>query len=98
MLEDLYRLLRSGHVQAQGVVDTMTQPIVVLDQRLCVTTANNAFIKTFQAERDDLLGECLFDLGNGPGPRETSTRRPKRLVDFDSASPHECAHLPSTPR
>lgn len=65
MLEDLYRLLRSGHVQAQGVVDTMTQPIVVLDQRLYVTTANNAFIKTFQVERDDLLGQSLFDLGNG---------------------------------
>jgi len=65
MLEDLYRLLRAGHVQAQGVVDTMTQPIVVLDQRLCVTTANNAFIRTFQVERDDLLGESLFDLGDG---------------------------------
>ncbi len=65
MLEDLYRLLRSGHVQAQGVVDTMTQPIVVIDQRLCVTTANNAFIKTFRVERDDLVGESLFDLGNG---------------------------------
>lgn len=32
MLEDLYRLLKAGHVQAQGVVDTMTQPIVVLGQ------------------------------------------------------------------
>jgi two-component sensor histidine kinase len=58
-------LLRSGHVQAHGVVDTMTQPIVVLDQRLCVTTANNAFIKTFQVDRDDILGESLFDLGDG---------------------------------
>jgi len=65
MLEDLYRLLRSGHVQAQGVVDTMTQPIVVLDQRFYVTTANNAFVKTFQVERDDLLGKSLFDLGDG---------------------------------
>ncbi|SFB57313.1 Two-component sensor histidine kinase, contains HisKA and HATPase domains [Rhizobium sp. NFR07] len=65
MLEDLYRLLRSGHVQAQGVVDTMTQAVVVLDQRFYVTTANNAFIKTFQVERDDLLGQSLFDLGNG---------------------------------
>lgn len=65
MLEDLYRLLRSGHVQAQGVVNTMTQAVVVLDQRFYVTTANNAFIKTFQVERDDLLGESLFDLGNG---------------------------------
>jgi two-component sensor histidine kinase len=65
MLEDLYRLLRSGHVQAQGVVDTMTQPIVVLDQNLCVATANNAFIKTFNVERDDLLGQSFFKLGNG---------------------------------
>ncbi|WP_368518499.1 PAS domain-containing protein [Rhizobium sp.] len=65
MLEDLYRLLRTGHVQAQGVVDTMTQPIVVLDQNLCVATANNAFLKTFEVERDDILGESFFDLGNG---------------------------------
>jgi two-component sensor histidine kinase len=64
-LEDLYRLLRSGHVQAQGVVDTMTQPIVVLDHGLSVITANNAFIKTFNVERDDILGQSFFDLGSG---------------------------------
>lgn len=64
-LEDLYRLLRSGHVQAQGVVDTMTQPVVVLDRRLCVTSANNAFVKLFEVERDEVLGESLFDLGDG---------------------------------
>lgn len=65
MLEDLYRLLKSGHVQAQGVVDTMTQPIVVLDLNFSVTTANNAFIKTFKIDRDDILGENFFTLGNG---------------------------------
>lgn len=63
--EDLYCLLRSGHVQAQGVVDKMTQPTVELDQRTCTTTTNNAFIKTFQVECDNLLGETLFGLGNG---------------------------------
>ncbi|WP_426238850.1 sensor histidine kinase [Pararhizobium sp. DWP1-1-3] len=65
MLEDLYRLLKSGHVQAQGVVDTMTQPIVVLDQNFCVTTANNAFIRSFKVNRDDILGESFFGLGDG---------------------------------
>lgn len=65
MLEDLYRLLRSGHVQAQGVVDTMTQPIVVLDRNFNVSTANNAFIKTFEIERDDTLGQSFFGLGDG---------------------------------
>lgn len=65
LLEDLYRLMKTGHVQAQGVVDTMTQPVVVLDQNLCVTTANNAFIKTFKVERDDILSQNFFSLGSG---------------------------------
>lgn len=60
LLEDLYRLMKTGHVQAQGVVDTMTQPVVVLDQNLCVTTANNAFIKAFRVDREDILAELLL--------------------------------------
>ncbi|OWW05067.1 histidine kinase [Rhizobium sp. R72] len=65
LLEDLYRLLRAGHVQAQGIVDTMTQPVIVLDQGMCVSTANHAFLKTFRVERDDIIGESFFTLGNG---------------------------------
>jgi PAS domain S-box-containing protein len=65
MLEDIYRLLRSGHVQAQGIVDTLTQPLLVLDQNLGVVNANNAFIKTFEVERDEVLGQSMFSLGNG---------------------------------
>ncbi len=29
-LDDLYRLLRSGHVQSQGIVDTLRDPLLVL--------------------------------------------------------------------
>lgn len=65
LLEDLYRLMRIGHVQAQGIVDTMTQPVVVLDQHFCITTANNAFIKAFEVEREDILFQNFFGLGNG---------------------------------
>lgn len=65
MLEDLYRLLRAGHVQAQGIVDTMTQPVVVLDQAQWVSTANHAFLKAFRVERDDIIGQAFFELGNG---------------------------------
>ncbi|MBX5147621.1 sensor histidine kinase [Rhizobium lentis] len=65
LLEDLYRLMKIGHVQAQGIVDTMTQPVVVLDQHFCITTANNAFIKAFEVDRDDILSQNFFGLGNG---------------------------------
>jgi two-component sensor histidine kinase len=64
-LEDLYRMLRSDHVQAQGMVDTIRLPLLVLDQGMSVLTGNNAFFQTFQIDRDDTIGESLFGLGNG---------------------------------
>lgn len=64
-LEDLYRLLRSEHVQAQGIVDTLEEPLLVLDQSGCVLTANRGFYETFRVGRDDTVGRGLFSLGNG---------------------------------
>lgn len=64
-LEDLYRLLRTGHVEAQGIVDTMSGPLIVLDKNLCLTTANNAFLSEFKVQRDDVIGTNFFELGNG---------------------------------
>ena len=49
-LEDLYRLLRSGHVQAQGIVGTLTEPLLVLDEHLCVQGLNPAYLHTFRVE------------------------------------------------
>jgi len=64
-LEDLYRMLRSGHVQAQGVVDTLDLPLVVLDHDFRVCAANPAFLDAFEVERDETIGQGLFELGNG---------------------------------
>lgn len=46
-LEDLYRLLRNGHLEAQGIVDTVPDPLLLLDENLCVQTASRAFFATF---------------------------------------------------
>ncbi|TIW28158.1 MAG: PAS domain-containing protein [Mesorhizobium sp.] len=64
-LEDLYRILRTGHVQAQGIVDTVPDPMLVLDSALTVQSANRAFFRTFEVERYDTIGQHLYDLGNG---------------------------------
>lgn len=64
-LEDLYRLLRASHVQAQGIVDTLEEPLLVLDQGCSVVSGNNAFFETFRVSRDETLGRSLFDLGGG---------------------------------
>jgi two-component sensor histidine kinase len=64
-LEDLYRLLRGAHVQAQGVVDTVPDPLLVLDKDLCVESANRAFFQKFHVGRDETLGRPVYELGDG---------------------------------
>ena len=64
-MEDLYRLLRAGHVQAQGMVDTVPDPLLVLDQGLRIQTASRAFFETFKVDRFETIGRPLYELGNG---------------------------------
>jgi two-component sensor histidine kinase len=64
-LEDLYRLLRSEHVQAQGIIDTLDEPLLVLDQAGCVLTGNRGFFEKFRVGCDDTVGRSLFALGDG---------------------------------
>ncbi|WP_366510351.1 PAS domain-containing protein [Mesorhizobium sp.] len=64
-LEDLYRILRTGHVQAQGVVDTVPVPLLVLDGALCIQSANRTFFRTFKVQRDDTIGRRIYELGDG---------------------------------
>ncbi|MGC9449780.1 HWE histidine kinase domain-containing protein [Cereibacter johrii] len=64
-LDDLYRLLRVSHVQAQGIVDTIREPLLVLSGDLTVISANPAFYRTFATDRDSTIGRLLYELGNG---------------------------------
>lgn len=65
ILDNLYRLLRSGHVQLDGMVESVAEPLLVLDQDLRVVIANPAFLRTFRFEMDETIGRSLFELGNG---------------------------------
>lgn len=64
-VEDLYRLLRTGHVQAQGIVDTVADPLLVLDGSLCVQNASRSFYETFKVDRYETIGQHVYELGNG---------------------------------
>lgn len=64
-VEDLYRLLRNSHVQAQSIVDTVADPMLVLDENLRVESASRAFFDTFQVDRFETIGQLLYELGNG---------------------------------
>jgi chemotaxis protein methyltransferase CheR len=50
---------------AHAIVDTVREPLVVLDDELRVVAASRSFYLTFKVDRDATQGKLLFKLGNG---------------------------------
>jgi len=65
--------LESGHLEtelqgardyAENIVETVREPLVVLDCELKVLTANQSFYDTFKVSPGDTIGNFIYDLGN----------------------------------
>jgi PAS domain-containing protein len=50
---------------AHAIVDTIREPLIVLDQDLRVVAASRSFYLTFKVNADDTQGKLLYDLGDG---------------------------------
>jgi two-component system CheB/CheR fusion protein len=50
---------------AEAIVETVREPLVILDQNLQVLQANKTFYETFRAAREETEGRLIYDLGNG---------------------------------
>ena len=50
---------------AEAIVETVREPLVILNQNLRVLKANKAFYETFQAVREETEESLIYDLGNG---------------------------------
>ena len=66
----LYRKSRSlgperGTALTQAIVDTVREPLVVLDQNLRVITASRSFYLTFHVTPEDTQWRHLYELGDG---------------------------------
>lgn len=54
-----------GRTLAQAVVNTIREPLIVLDKNLRVVTANRAFYLTFMMSRQEVQGQPIHVLGDG---------------------------------
>ena len=50
---------------AQNIVDTVREPLLMLDTTLRVHSANRAFYQTFQVSKEETEGHLIYELGNG---------------------------------
>ena len=59
------RDLDDASALAQAIVDTIRDPLLVLNQNLRVVAANRAFYQTFRMDGQDIHGQPIYGLGNG---------------------------------
>jgi two-component sensor histidine kinase len=52
-------------VLAEAIVETIVDPLLVLDRHLCVVTANRAFYRRFKFDAQEVEGRPFHSLGNG---------------------------------
>ena len=57
--------IQDGHTLAEAIVDTIREPLLVLDKGLCVVAANRSFYRAFGLDRLEVEGHPIYDLGGG---------------------------------
>jgi signal transduction histidine kinase/CheY-like chemotaxis protein len=58
-------LLEQIETHAQDIVDTIREPLLILDSSLRVHSANRAFYQTFHVSPDETEKQLIYELGNG---------------------------------
>ena len=58
-------LAEKARILAEGIVDTVAEPLIVLDSDLKVVSASRSFYTHFRVKADETVGRRLYDLGNG---------------------------------
>lgn len=56
---------RRGLDFAEAIVETVREPLVILNHNFRVVKANKTFYETFRASREETEGRLIYDLGNG---------------------------------
>jgi two-component system CheB/CheR fusion protein len=64
-LKILEKQLTDAKKYAESIINTMREPLIVLEGSLKVVTANPAFYKRFEVKPGETEGQLFFNLGNG---------------------------------
>jgi PAS domain S-box-containing protein len=54
---------RSARVHAENIVETVREPLLILDREFRVVSANRSFYATFQVARDETENKSIYELG-----------------------------------
>ncbi len=75
--------IQDAREYAENIVETVREPLVVLNSDLKILTANHSFYDTFKVTPGETIGNFIYDLGN----RQWDI--PKLRVLFEEILPHD---------
>jgi len=56
---------KDGHVLARAIIDTIREPLIILDENLRIIAASHSFYKKFDLTHENTYNTMFYDLGNG---------------------------------
>jgi diguanylate cyclase (GGDEF)-like protein/PAS domain S-box-containing protein len=75
--------IQDAREYAENIVETVREPLVVLNSDLKILTANHSFYDTFKVMAEDTIGNFIYDIGN----RQWDI--PQLRVLFEEILPHD---------
>ncbi len=58
------RVAQGARSYAESIINTVREPLIVLDQDLRVVTASRSFYEVFKVKPEETVGQLIYDLGN----------------------------------
>ncbi len=90
---DHARELSLQRLLAEGIVDTLREPLLVLDGDLQIIAASRAFYLKFKVDAEQAIGRNLADLGNGQWANAELIRLLEEVVpDNSTIEDYEITH------
>jgi len=75
--------IQDAREYAENIVETVREPLLVLNPDLKILTANHSFFDTFKVRPEETIGKFIYDLGN----RQWDI--PKLRILFEEILPHD---------
>ncbi|MGK2906548.1 MAG: PAS domain-containing hybrid sensor histidine kinase/response regulator [Desulfuromonadales bacterium] len=64
--KELESEIQEAREYAENIVETLREPLVVLNSELQILTANHSFYEKFKVTPEETIGNVLYDVGNRP--------------------------------
>jgi PAS domain-containing protein len=71
-----FKDIEDARALAQAIVDTVREPLLMLDSDLRVLAVSRSYYLTFRVHRQDVLGRPLYALGDGQWRKSSRSAPP----------------------